>query len=155
MTLILLGKGLVLRGWPSKIEVIGVFSVIREWTGKKSPSSSCGRVALPPWFLGKWPAESFEEKVNTGEFLSENDPSHMRQMGLEYLWLEPFNDPCFEWKANNVVLKFTGPFRCFNNRTPSPQGPNMEKLIPTITLSINLCLRSLIWKQAPSCQYIR
>ncbi len=48
MTLVLLGKGLVLRGWPSKIEVIGALCQTCERTSKLSSTQSSDRKPITP-----------------------------------------------------------------------------------------------------------
>ena len=141
MTLILLGKGLVLRGWPSKIEVIGVFSVIREWTGKKSPSSSCGRVALPPWFLGKWPAESFEEKVNTGSFSAKMTPPICAKWGWNiYDWnpsmTRVLNGKQTMWSLNSRVLSVVSITEPLLHRGPTWKNWFQPSLFQSICASV-------------------
>ena len=152
MNLVLLGKGLVLRGWPSKIGHWRVFCYPRV-DPKKSPSSSCGRVALPPWFLGKWPAN--QSRKSTRGVSQRKWPLSYAPNGAEIFTWNPsmtrvLNGKQTMWSLNSRVLSVVSITEPLLHR-----GPTWKKLIPTITLSINFCLYSLIRNKAPSCQYIR
>ena len=60
MTLVLLGKGLVLRGWPSKIEVSWVLGIFSKFTNQDFNWKE-GQKRGTPFSKGMWTKRSFEK----------------------------------------------------------------------------------------------